>query len=191
MNDTEVHAALERSDALLHGHFQLSSGRHSDTYVQCALVLQHPGIAERLGHELGTRLSHLEPTVVVGPAMGGLIIAHEVARFLNVRMIFTERVDGRMTLRRGFQLGSSDRVLVIEDVVTTGGSPREVIDLIRENGAQPVGVGAIIDRANDVSFGVPFASLLQLRVASWEPDACALCARGEPLDSPGSRRVAG
>jgi orotate phosphoribosyltransferase len=190
MNASEVQAALERADALLHGHFELSSGRHSDAYVQCALVLQHPGIAERLGHELGTQLQRTSPTVVVGPAMGGLIIAHEVARYLGVRMIFSERVDGRMMLRRRFELEPSDRALIIEDVVTTGGSQREVIQLIADKGAEPVGVGAIIDRSPDATFGVPFASLLRLRAESWEPDGCPLCARDEPLDSPGSRRVA-
>ena len=188
MNAGEVSAILERQGALRHGHFRLSSGLHSDVYVQCALVLQWPGIAERFGHELGTRFASDGATVAVGPAMGGIVIAHEVARQLGTHMIFPERVEGQMRLRRGFGLEPGDRVLVCEDVVTTGGSPTEVIELSRESGADVIGVCAIVDRSGGrAGFGVRFECLLRLDAHHWDPTECPMCAREEPLDSPGSR----
>jgi len=189
LNQTEIMNAFERSDAIRTGHFKLSSGRHSDTYLQCALVLQHPGIAERLGHELGARLSGYEPTVVVGPAMGGVVIAHETARFLGVRCVFTERVDGEMTLRRGFSIQPSERVVVVEDVVTTGRSPREVMDLMHSNGSSVVAVGAIVDRSSGAAFGVPFEALTTIEAGTWDPDDCPLCASGDEPVAPGSRHL--
>lgn len=189
MNEAEVLSALEEHDAVRHGHFKLSSGAHSDMYVQCALVLQWPGIAERLGHELGTRLAPLAPTVVIGPAMGGIVIGHEVARFLGVRMLFTERVAGAMSLRRGFQLSPQDRVAVVEDVVTTGSSPREVVELVRAQGGDPVGVATIVDRSDHASFGVPFEALCRIHAGRWDTSSCPLCAGGEPLTAPGSRHL--
>jgi len=189
VNQAEVLSAFERSDAIRTGHFKLSSGLHSDTYLQCALVLQHPGISERLGHELGTRLAEHEPSVVLGPAMGGVIIAHETARFLGVRALFAERVDGALALRRGFALDPGDRVVVVEDVVTTGRSPREAIDLAKEAGAEVVAVGAIVDRSSDASFGVPFEWLARVDAHSWAPETCPLCASGDEPTSPGSRHL--
>lgn len=189
MNPTEVLGLLERRGALRTGHFKLSSGLHSDTYVQCAQVLQWPHIAERLGHELGTRFAASEATVVLGPAMGGVIIAHEVARYLDVRMIFTERVDADMTLRRGFNVESSDRVLVAEDVVSTGRSQKEAIDLVTSGGAECVGVAAIVDRSTDVSFGVPFHALAEIEANAWDAQGCPLCEQGVALDVPGSRHL--
>ena len=189
MNSSEIHDLFEHHGALRTGHFNLSSGLHSDTYAQCALILQWPGIAERLGHELGSRFAGESPSVVLGPAMGGLIIGHEVARYLGVRSVFAERVDGAMTLRRGFTIEPSDRVLICEDVVTTGRSPREAFDVVAQTGADIVGLGSVIDRSSGVSFGVRFESLLKLDVAVWEPQDCPLCARGEELTSPGSRRL--
>jgi orotate phosphoribosyltransferase len=189
MNSAEVHGLFEDHGALRRGHYHLSSGLHSDTYAQCALVLQWPGIAERLGHELGSRFGSLRPTVVLGPAMGGIVIGHEVARYLGVRSIFSERVEGRMALRRGFGLESSDRVVVCEDVITTGRSPAEATELVAEAGATLIGVGTIIDRSSGVSFGVHVESLLRLDAAVWEPGDCPLCASGEELTSPGSRRL--
>lgn len=190
MNATEALALLEKQDAVRRGHFRLSSGLHSDTYVQCALVCAHPGIAERLGHELGTRFADERPTLVLGPAMGGVILGHEVARQLGVPMVFSERVEGQMTLRRGFRIQEHDRVLVVEDVVTTGRSQREVMQIIADADAQTVGVGALVDRSEDVSFGVPFRSLVRMEAARWSPDECPRCRAGEALDEPGSRRLA-
>lgn len=187
MNHSEVMAVLTEAEALRQGHFRLSSGRHSDTYVQCALVLQHPGVASRLGHELAELLAPHEPNVVVGPAVGGLIIGHEVGRHLGLRTIFSERVDGEMTLRRGFSLGRGDRAAVVEDVVTTGRSPREVINLAQGADAEVVAVGSIVDRSGGVSFGVPFVSLLTLVVGTWEADECPLCRDGDEPVAPGSR----
>lgn len=189
MNAAEALAVLERCGALQRGHFRLSSGLHSDVYVQCALVCAHPGIAERLGHELGVRFEGADPTLVLGPAMGGVIIAHETARQLGVPMIFSERVDGQMVLRRGFTIGATDRVLVAEDVVTTGRSQKEAMELATAAGAQVVGVGAIVDRSGGVSFGVAFEALVRMAGERWEPEACPLCRAGREFDSPGSRHL--
>jgi orotate phosphoribosyltransferase len=190
MNETEVHALLEEHGALQTGHFKLSSGRHSDVFVQTALVLQYPGIAERFGHELGTRFASAEPTIVLGPAMGGVIIGHEIARYLGIPMVYSERVDGQMALRRGFRIGADDRVLIAENTVTTGGSQREVIELARSLGAEVVGVAAICDRSGGVGFGVVFEALLHIDASSWETDDCPLCRDGSVPEAPGSRHLA-
>lgn len=190
MNEAEVHELFEEHGALQRGHFKLSSGRHSDVFVQTALVLRHPGIAERLGHELGSRFGSANATIVLGPAMGGVLIGHEIARYLGIPMIYSERVQDAMTLRRGFALGADDRVLIAENTVTTGGSQREVIDLGRTHGAHVVGVAAICDRSGGVSFGVPFESLLQIEATSWVADDCPLCREGSVPDAPGSRHLA-
>jgi len=189
MNSTEVLDLLERDGAVRRGHFVLSSGLHSDTYIQCAQVLQWPGLAERFGHEIGLRLEPTQPTTVLGPAMGGIIIAHEVARKLGLRMVFSERVAGSMTLRRDFALDLGERVVVIEDVVTTGGSQKEVIELVSQAGAEVCGVGSIVDRSAGVSFGVPLESLVTIQAPRWQPEECPLCAAGEEVASPGSRRI--
>lgn len=189
MNETEMHALLEECEALKHGHFKLSSGKHSNVFVQLALVLCHPGIAERLGHELGSRFASAQPTVVLGPALGGVIIGHEIARFLGVPMIFSERVDDKMTLRRGFTLGPDDRVLIAENTVSTGGSQKEVVELARSFGADVVGVAAVCDRSPGVSFGVAFESLIKLDAIAWEPSECPLCAEGKEIEAPGSRHL--
>ncbi len=184
-----MHELLEEQGAIRSGHFLLSSGKHSNVFVQLALVLMHPGISERLGHELGARFKGADPTVVLGPAMGGVIIGHEIARYLNVPMIFSEREEGRMTLRRGFTLSSDDRVLIAENTVSTGGSQKEVIELAREHGAEVVGVAAVVDRSPGVSFGVPFERLLELDAEAWEADVCPLCAEGSQPEAPGSRHL--
>lgn len=190
MNEAEVHALLEEHGALQTGHFKLSSGRHSDVFVQTALVLQHPGIAERFGHSLGERFVSAAPTLVLGPAMGGVIIGHEIARYLGVPMVYSERVDGAMTLRRGFRISSDDRVLIAENTVTTGGSQREAIELARTHGGDVLGVAAICDRSGGVTFGVAFEALLHIDASSWEPDACPLCRDGSVPEAPGSRHLA-
>jgi len=189
MNETEVHALLEEYGAIRSGHFKLSSGKHSDVFVQSALVLCWPGIAERLGHDLGARFAQLKPTVVLGPALGGVIIGHEIARYLGVPLLYAERVGDRMTLRRGFQLGSDERVLIAENTVTTGGSQKEVIELARAYGADVVGVAAVVDRSGGVSFGIPFEALLRIQAPAWPADECPLCAQGSTPESPGSRHL--
>jgi len=189
-NEVEIRQIFERSGAILSGHFILSSGRHSDTYIQCALVLQHPGLAGWLGAALATRLPAEGVTCVVGPALGGIIVAYEVARALGVRAIFTERVEGVMRLRRGFVVAPGEKVLVVEDVVTTGGSVREAAAVVEALGGMVVGYGALVNRGGErVHFGAPFAALLTVKAATWEACECPLCRAGIPASRPGSRNL--
>jgi orotate phosphoribosyltransferase len=185
----ELLDAFRRSGALLDGHFRLSSGLHSPGYLQCALLLQHPDRAEQLGQALGARTAELRASVVLSPALGGIVIGHEVGRALGVRAIFAERVDGALMLRRGFTLGERDRVLVVEDVVTTGGSTKETMQVARAAGGQVVGSASIVDRSGGIAFDVPYVSLLQMTLATYEPDQCPFCAKGLPVVKPGSRPV--
>jgi orotate phosphoribosyltransferase len=184
----DVLSLFRESGALLDGHFRLSSGLHSSGYLQCALVLQHPRHAETLGRALASGLPPQGATAVLSPALGGLIIGHEVARALGVRAIFAERQDGALSLRRGFRLDDSDRVIVIEDVVTTGGSTRETMEVARKAGASVIAAGAIIDRSGGSSdLGAPFQALVTLAIATYQPDACPLCQAGVAITKPGSR----
>ena len=188
MTDSEVLDLFRQSGALLEGHFKLSSGLHSDKYLQSALVLQHPDFAEQLGRALAARLEHLQPTVVLSPALGGIIIGQEVGRAMQLRSIFAERLDGKLTLRRGFTLSPSDRVVVIEDVITTGLSTRETIDAAEKSGARVLGAGAIIDRGGDASrLNVPLQALVRLEVPAYSADGCPMCAAGQAVVKPGSR----
>lgn len=178
--------------ALLEGHFQLSSGLHSTRYLQCARVLMDPLLATRLGAELGEALRPVlagaSVDVVLAPALGGVLVAHEVARALGCRALFTERQDALMTLRRGFTLEPRETVVVVEDVITTGGSTREVIDVVRAHGARVVAAGSLVDRSGGAAeLGVARRSLLTLDVTSWSPAECPLCAQGSPAVKPGSR----
>jgi len=188
MTQSEVLDLFRSSGALLEGHFRLSSGLHSPGYLQSALVLQHPAHAEPLGRALGDRLRAAGATVVLSPALGGLIIGHEVARALGVRAIFAERQDGALTLRRGFTLSPDDRVVVIEDVVTTGGSTRETMAVAEAGGAKVVGAGALVDRSGGNSnLGVPFSALVTLTLATYQPEDCPMCKAGQAVTKPGSR----
>jgi orotate phosphoribosyltransferase len=181
---------FRRSGALLDGHFRLSSGLHSTGYLQCALVLSNPADAESLGRALAARVRERRPTVVLSPALGGVVIGHEVARALGVRAIFAERQDGALMLRRGFMIAEADRVLVVEDVLTTGGSTRETMQVAAASGGQVVGVASIVDRsAGAARFDVPYESLLAMDLPTYEPDRCPLCAQGLPVVKPGSRPV--
>jgi orotate phosphoribosyltransferase len=192
MTREELLDLFQRSGALLEGHFRLTSGLHSPGYLQCALVLQHPAHAEALGHALGDLTRALRPTVVLSPALGGIVIGQEVGRALGVRAIFAERQDGALMLRRGFMLGENDRVLVVEDVLTTGGSTRETMQVARAAGAHVVSAAAIVDRSGGSGLGagdVPFYSLLSIELPTYEPDKCPLCAQGLPVVKPGSRAV--
>ena len=179
--------------AYLQGHFRLTSGLHSSEYLQSALVLQHPDAAERLGRSLAVELSRLAggpPRLVVSPALGGLIIGHEVARALGTPFVFTERDSGKMTLRRGFRIVPGVTAVVVEDVITTGGSTREVIDLLRDAGAHVLAAGSLIDRSGgQADVGVPRVALATLAVSSHDPAQCPMCAQGIPVVKPGSRPV--
>ncbi len=190
----DVLPLFESTGAYLKGHFRLTSGLHSPEYLQCARVLQFPQYAEQLGAALASQLKILTGEsaigLVVAPALGGLIIGHEVARSLGTPFLFTERdTDGRMALRRGFSVESGTATAVVEDVVTTGGSTREVIQLLRALGVHTVAAGSIIDRSDGKAqlAGVPYSALATLAVSSYDPEECPLCASGIPVVKPGSR----
>jgi orotate phosphoribosyltransferase len=188
MDECELLELFRQQHALLEGHFLLSSGLHSDRYIQCALVLQHPELAERLGLELVRRLGSTGSTVVVAPAIGGILVAHEVARALGVRALFTERQDGRMTLRRGFTLAAGEPTLVVEDVITTGGSTLETVRAVEEAGGKVVAAGSLVDRSGGIAdLGLYRAALLTLTVRSYQSAECPLCKAGIPAVKPGSR----
>lgn len=188
MRPSEVMRLFQGCGAWLEGHFVLSSGLHSREYLQCALILQHPTLASRVCSALAERFMGDEVTCVVGPALGGILVSYETARHLGARNLFAERVDGRLKLRRGFHIGPTDRVLVVEDVVTTGGSAEELIGLIRDTGATIVGVGALIDRSNGwASFDVKFHALLSVDAKTFDSEICPLCKEGVPVTKPGSR----
>ena len=190
MTPESVLHLFRASGALLEGHFRLSSGLHSTGYLQCALVLQHPLHAESLGAAIAARIRSLGANVVLSPALGGVVIGQEVGRGLGVRAIFAERQDGTLTLRRGFTLGPEDRVVVVEDVVTTGGSTRETVAVATAAGARVVGAASIIDRGAETDLGVPFAALARIALPVYDGDGCPLCAAGLPLVKPGSRPAA-
>jgi orotate phosphoribosyltransferase len=182
-----VKEALEERGALLHGHFRLSSGRHSPQFIQKFRILELPALVERVAKEIIAKFPHVEhPTVVLSAAVGGIILGYEVARQLGVRTVFVEKEGGAPALRRGFALDSGDRALVVEDVITTGGSVREVLGIARERNAGVVGVGAIV-RREPVDFGVPTVALLDVRIPSFAPEECPQCKAGEPITEPGSR----
>jgi len=191
--DGEIRRMLEDTGALLNGHFLLTSGRHSAQYIQCAQVLKHPRYAEALGRALAASFVGRGIDLVIGPALGGVIIAHEVARALDTVCLFAERdAEGRMALRRGFAVEPGQRVLVVEDVVTTGGSVREVIELVRAAGGEATAVGVIVDRSGGkVDFGIPLTSLLTTSIATYLPQECPLCAAGSVPVKPGSRKISG
>lgn len=180
---------MSAAGAYLEGHFRLSSGLHSPRYLQCALYLAEPSRAEAAGRQLAARLKAQAAQVVVSPALGGVIIGHEVARALGVPFLFTERTEGTMGLRRGFAIEAGWRALVVEDVVTTGGSTREVTDVIRHSGGVVVGVGSIINRSGVENPFAPlaFSTLLSVDVPTWAAASCPLCAAGQPVTKPGSR----
>jgi orotate phosphoribosyltransferase len=189
MKREEVQRIFEQVGAVRPGHFELTSGLHSGTYVQCALVLQYPNHAEALGRALGEYFKDLQVSCVVAPAMGGITIGYEVARALGVRSLWVERDrSGQMTLRRGWELKEGERVLVIEDVWTTGGSTRETIGVVEQEGGLVVAAGALIDRTGGrIELNVPARALLEMEVPSYEPEDCPLCRAGGVTTRPGSR----
>ncbi len=189
MTENDVLKLFNKYHALLKGHFKLSSGLHSEKYLQCALVLQYPKVTQKLSKELARRFSKEKIDLVIGPALGGITLSYEVARVLGVRGIFAERECGNMILRRGFSISKGEGALVVEDVITTGGSTKEVVEVVKSSGGEVIGVGSIIDRSQaDIDFGVRKERLAKLSIETFDPKACPLCQAGIPIIKPGSRR---
>lgn len=188
LSQETIFEIFKDTKALLEGHFELSSGLHSPRYVQCARVLQYPEFASILCQQLSKKFRHLGISAVIGPALGAVVVAQEMARALNVRAIFSERKEGKMQLRRGFEIAPGEKVLAVEDVITTGGSLKEVLDLVQEIGGDVVSVGALVDRSQGkVDFGVPMETLVQVEVQAYESKECPLCQKNVPIDKPGSK----
>ncbi len=188
MSQEEVRRIFEEKGALLRGHFRLSSGRHSDIYMQCALVLQYPELSSRLCEELARKFKGGRVETVIGPAIGGIIVSYEVARHLSARSLFMERKEGCMTLRRGFHIEKGERILLVEDVITTGKSLKEVEEIVRKRGGEIIGIGCLVDRSEGKSpFGKQVTSLISLKTNAWEPSLCPLCKKGVPITTPGTR----
>jgi len=195
LTEREVLEIFQKSGALLSGHFRLSSGLHSDKYLQCALVLQYPDLAEKLCNQLASRLNLRGSKIdaVVSPAIGGIIVGQEVAKVLGCRAIFCEREEGKMKLRRGFEIGKEEKVVVVEDVVTTGGSVKEIVEIVRGEGGKVEGIGVIVDRSKPclsdelVTLNLPLNSLLRIDIETYSPEECPICKKGIPLQKPGSR----
>lgn len=183
----DLEKALKERGALLEGHFKLSSGRHSGRFIQKFRILEDPALVEPVARAIAGRFRDANPTVVVSAAVGGIILGYETARALGTKAIFVEKENGVPVLRRNFRLESGDRALVVEDVVTTGGSVKEVLDVARKSGAEIAGVGVIVQRG-EADFGVPTHALLELPIVSYDPADCPQCARGEAITDPGSRR---
>ena len=191
MNPAEILAVLEDRGAVRRGHFRLSSGRHSDVFVQKFRVFEDPRLTQRFGEAIADMFAG-GFDVVASPAVGAIVLGFSTGLAADKRSIFAERVDGKMTFRRGFELASRERALVVEDVITTGGSARELVDLVRERGATPVGVGALLDRTDPTrrfDAGVPLKALTTIQATSWDQTECPLCDDDVPLDDPGSRRI--
>ena len=191
--NSEIFPILKKTGAFLEGHFELSSGLHSPNYIQCALVLQHPEFAEKIARWVAGPFENKDIKVVIAPALGGIIICHEAARVLKARAVFAERgASGEMALRRGFKIERGENVLVVEDVVTTGASTKEIIGLVEEAGGVIKGCGFIVDRSSgNISFSQDVKSLLTLEIKVYNSEDCPLCREGIPLVKPGSRKKGG
>lgn len=190
MNREEILKVLEDAGVLLKGHFLLTSGKHSGRYLQCAQLFKYPEYSQKITSELVEKFKYEEIDLVVGPAVGGIILAYEVGRQLNVRNIFMERENGKMTLRRGFDIKEGEKVLVVEDVVTTGGSVKEVIDVIKEKGGEVIGVGSIVNRCSgNIKFEEELRSVIEFEIETFEKENCPLCKEGTKAVKPGSRNI--
>lgn len=189
--DKELLEILKETGALMEGHFKLTSGMHSSNYVQCAKLLRYPDKAEIFAQALAKKFKNDKIELVVGPAIGGIVIAYELARALGVPGIFAEREDNKMTLKRGFEIEKGQRILVAEDVITTGGSVQEVVDLLEELGGNPIGAATIIDRssAETLKLKLPYKSLLQLEIPVYDEKDCPMCKEGSSPYKPGSRKI--
>jgi orotate phosphoribosyltransferase len=189
LSNEEILEVFKKYQALKEGHFLLTSGRHSNRYLQCALVLQYPAVAEKLCRQLIKKIAIEDIDIVIGPAIGGITLAYEIGRQLGTAALFAEREDKVMTLRRGFSIPQGAKVLVVEDVITTGGSVKETIEVVKAHGGEVVGVASLVDRSGGkVDLGHPYYSLLSMEVVSYEADACPLCQEGLPIVKPGSRK---
>ncbi len=190
LNKKMMNEILEKTGVLQSGHFLLTSGKHSNRYMQCAKIFQHPDISAEISKDLAEKYDGYDIDIVIGPAVGGIILAYEVARQLEVRALFAERENGAMTLRRGFEIKPGSRVLVVEDVITTGGSVKEVIDVIRSVGGEVVGVASVVDRSGGKAlFDVPFKSAVKIDIDTFEPEECPMCKSGSAAVKPGSRNI--
>ena len=190
MDRAEMERIFKQTGLMLEGHFLLTSGRHSNRYMQCAKLFQYPEYSEMICKDLEDRFAGQKIDMVVGPAVGGIIMSYEMARQFKVPNIFAERENGAMTLRRGFSIPEGAKVLVVEDVVTTGGSVREVMDIVAEAKAEVVGVCVVVDRSGGkIDFGVPFEAAYETEIQSYEPSQCPLCEQGLELVKPGSRKL--
>lgn len=190
MDRAEMERIFKETGLMLEGHFLLTSGRHSNRYMQCAKLFQYPVYSEMICKDLAKRFEGQQIDLVVGPAVGGIIMSYEMARQINVPNIFAERENGNMTLRRGFTIPKGAKVLVVEDVVTTGGSVREVMDIVANSEAEVVGVCVVVDRSGGkIDFGVPFFAAYETEIQSYEPSQCPLCKQGLELVKPGSRKL--
>lgn len=191
LKEERVIHILKETNVLLKGHFLLTSGRHSNQYMQCAQILQYPKYTEEIIKGLAEEFKDDEIDIVIGPAMGGVIIAYEMARQLGVKNLFAEREDGKMTLRRGFEIPKGARVLIAEDVITTGGSVKEVAEVVRKWGGELVGVAVLIDRSNGtIDFNTKLRAALTTEVISYKPEDCPICKEGKiELIKPGSRKI--
>lgn len=190
MDRAEMERIFKQTGLMLEGHFLLTSGRHSNRYMQCAKLFQYPEYSEMICKDLADRFAGQKIDMVVGPAVGGIIMSYEMARQFRVPNIFAERENGAMTLRRGFSIPEGAKVLVVEDVVTTGGSVREVMDIVAEAKAEVVGVCVVVDRSGGkIDFGVPFEAAYETEIQSYEPSQCPLCEQGLELVKPGSRKL--
>ena len=191
MTEKEILKIFKSEKALLSGHFLLSSGLHSPHYMQCALLLRKPWIAQKICKALAKKLAGIKIDVVIGPALGGVLVSYEMARALKVRSLFAERVDGQMTLRRGFSLKKTDKVLVVEDVITTGKSMQEVIEIVKQENLKLAAVASIVDRSDGAAiFDTDLFSLLKINIKTYRPEICPLCKEGRTvLTKPGSRTV--
>ncbi len=188
MKEKDVLKLFEEKGAFLTGHFRLSSGLHSQRYLQCALALQHPEACRKLCGALTSKFKDEKIDLVAGPALGGVVLSYEMARQLGCRSIFAERENDKMSLRRGFSVKKGERCLVVEDVVTTGGSISEVIKLMEGLGGKVAGAASLIDRSDGIDFGVRFETLARVKIEAYAQDACPLCRAGQPVIKPGSRK---
>ena len=189
LNEDQILDIFRKRNAILEGHFKLSSGLHSGKYIQCAKVLEHPDSAEVFCKELAERFKNDDISVVIGPAMGGIVVAYELARQLGVRNIFSERnADNEMIFKRGFEILEGENCIICEDVITTGKSTKEVIELVKKYGGNLVACASLVDRTTDIDLGVRFESLLPVEVETFKPEVCPLCKDGKELVQPGSRK---
>lgn len=190
MKEEEILSLFQDIGVLNKGHFKLSSGRHSDTYLQCAILQQYPNLNNIIMKELALKIKQFDPTVIVGAAVGGILASYELARLVGARGVFAERVDGALKIRRGFDLIHNDRVIIVEDVITTAKTTFELIDVVREKGLEPKAIATIVDRREKhFEIDYPFFSALKINIKTYSEEECPLCKRGIPLEEPGSRRI--